>query len=84
MRRNGAGWGDGIGRRWERLRPIWPRSRIPPGAKGEGGSVLPLAPLQLAARRRYQHLSKPVRQVPGPLAPCGVFGGLPDQGIVLR
>lgn len=84
MRQTRAGWGGGIGRWWERLRPIWPRSRIPPGAKGEGVSVLPLAPLQLAPRRRDQHLSKPVRQVPGPLAPRGVLGGLPDQGVVLR
>jgi hypothetical protein len=57
MRRKGAGWGGGIGRWWERLRSIWPRSRIPPGAQREDASVLPLAPLQLPARRCYQRLS---------------------------
>jgi hypothetical protein len=34
MRRSYAEWGHGIGRWWEILRAIWPRSRIPPGGVG--------------------------------------------------
>jgi hypothetical protein len=57
MRRNGVGWDGGIGQWWELLRPIWPRSRITPRGRGEDASVLPLAPLELATRRRYQRLA---------------------------
>lgn len=42
MRLKRAGWGGGIGRWWERLRPIWPRSRIPSRASGGGAFSLAL------------------------------------------
>jgi len=82
MRSHGGPWEGGIGRWWELLRSLWPRSRIPHRPSGGGALASPLGGPTL----RQLAPSFPDRQSTEPCGPveAGERCGLVHQCQVLR